>query len=163
MEEHTPNDVDKKLETINKLLDEYEGKIGLPQTSFENKDAQKYLEMSRDQLEKITAEECAEAAYYLNNLSYHIQKAINRESAKLNWTNSTLKRYISDKVSQYRGSWEQQEMQAIKNDQYADRLNQVRVWSQLRIDRLSYITNNLKNLSDVLLNIQRAKLGKRNG
>ena len=163
MEENTSDDVDKKLQHIDKLLNEYESKVGLPKTSFENKEAQKYLEMSRDQLEQITPEECAEASYYLTNLAYHIQKSINRESSRLNWSDATLKRYISDKVSQYRGSWEQQEMQVIKNDPYADRLNQVKLWARLRIDRLSYITTNLKNLSDVLLNIQRAKLGKRNG
>ena len=56
----------EELETWDKLLDEYENRIGMPTYMEEvlpEDELQKYLTMSRDVLEKTTPEDCGPVSY----------------------------------------------------------------------------------------------------
>ncbi len=151
------------LEIIDRWLDEYERNIGLPDISNYTDTAQEYFNLTRNQLEKLSIEDCAHGAYILNNLALHIQRNINRENARSNWAKQRLKVYAADKVSQYRGSWEQQELQALKASSFGNKLLDLLTDITLRIDRLTFVSTNVRQLAESLTNIQRAKVGVRNG
>ena len=116
--------------------------------------------MPRQQMEKITVEECAEAALLLGGFSFYLQRSYNREIARVNWATSNLKKMISGREDQYRGSWDSQYCQAIKEDGYATKLDSIKTYAQQRADRLTYLATSVKNLSDLYINLQRSKINR---
>ena len=156
------NTAKERLGQIDSVLDEYESNLGLPSYSgdFHDQSVKRYMGMPRQQMEKLTVEECAEAALLLGGFSFYLQRSYNREIARVNWASSSLKRMMSGKESQYQGSWDSQYYQAVKQDGYACKLDSIRVYAQQRADRLTYLASSVKNLSDLFVNLQRAKISK---
>lgn len=144
------------------VLDEYEKSIGLPQysiTSLSEEELNTYLTMGRDQLEKLSPEDCAQISYRLGQFSFHIQRTINREIARHNWSEENIKETIADEINNYKGyGYIEKSLQAIKHNDKASSLNSIKKYAKQRIDRLSYIANSLNNLSNILLSIQKTKV-----
>ena len=163
----TTNTAKEELHNWDNLLDEYENSIGLPvynADALPESDLQQYLSMSRDKLEKLGPQDCAEIAYTLGQFSFHIQRTANRETARLNWADETIKEVIADDINNYKGyGYVEKSMQAIKHNEKANKLNRIKKYAKQRVDRLCYLSNSIKNLSDILLSIQRAKMVKQNG
>ena len=63
----TENTAKERLEKLDEILDSYETDLGIPKYTkeFYDDSTQQYLELSRDQIEKLTPENCAEAALLL--------------------------------------------------------------------------------------------------
>ena len=156
---NTASDQLKKLDSV---LDEYEKSLGIPEFADEFLDdsAKKYMSLSRSQIEKLTPSQCAEAALLLGSLSFHMQRAYNREVARVNWAKQTLKTTISGREQSYRGSWESQFNQAVGEDSYTRKIMQIQKYAQQRADRLTYLASSIKNISDIFLAVQRAKVMK---
>jgi hypothetical protein len=154
----------EELNEWDNLLDEYENGLGLPKYSnncLPENELNEYLHMSRDQLEKLTPEDCAQISYRLGQFSFHIQRTINREIARYNWVEETIKEVISDEVNNYKGyGYIEKSYQAIKHNDRAISLNKIKKYAKQRSDRLSYLANGIKNLSDILLSIQKIKVIK---
>jgi hypothetical protein len=152
----------EQVESWDNILDEYENSIGLEKyrpNIFEETELQNYLTMNRDMLEKLTPEDCAQIAYRLGQFSFHVQRTINREIARYNWAEETIKDVIADEVNNYKGyGYLEKSLQAIKNNDKAIALNKIRKYAKQRSDRLQYLAGNIKNLSDILLSIQKIKL-----
>jgi len=158
----TKDTAKERLEQIDSVLDEYEGKLGIGCYSedFHDQSVKKYMSMPRQQMEKLTVEECAEAALLLGGFSFYLQRSYNREMARANWATSNLKKMISGRESQYSGSWDSQYYQAIKEDAYASKLDNIKTYAQQRADRLTYLATSVKNLSDLYINLQRSKINR---
>ena len=152
----------ERLEQIDSVLDEYESNLGLGAHTgdFHDQSVKTYMNMPRQQMEKLTVEECAEAALLLGGFSFYLQRSYNREVARVNWASSNLKKTIAGREGQYSGSWESQYHQAIKEDRYTSKLDAIRVYAQQRADRLTYLASSVKNLSDLFTNLQRAKINR---
>lgn len=152
----------EELNHWDSILDEYENGIGLPIYNAEalpSSELNQYLTMSRDELEKLNPEDCAQISYRLGQFSFHIQRSINREIARHNWAEETIKEVIADDINNYKGyGYVEKSYQAIKHNEKASSLNNIKKYAKQRSDRLSYLANNIKNLSDILLSIQRNKV-----
>ncbi len=161
------NNAKEELQHWDDLLDEYEKSISLSSykaESLNEADLQSYFQMSRDMLEKLSPQDCAEIAYVLGQFSFHIQRTSNRENARFNWADETIKEVIADEINNYKGyGYVEKSMQAIKHNEKAHKLNRIKKYARQRVDRLCYLSNSIKNLSDILLSIQRAKMVKQNG
>ena len=144
------------------LLDQYEQNLGLPLYSealFSDQELQHYLSMSRDVLEKLTPEQCGEIAYRLGQFSFHIQRTINRENARFNWAEETIKEIIANDINNYKGyGYVEKSLQAIKNNSKASSINKIKKYAKQRSDRLCYLANCIKNLSDIIISIQKNKV-----
>ena len=161
MDQQNKHALIEKMDRIDTILDDYESGIGLAtyQNEFANTNtAYAYMNMSRDQIEKMDIEGCAEAAYILGSLSFHLQRSINRETARLNWAKSTIKEIICKKSAQYTGAWGNQDMQATLDNDASRKLHDIQKYCQQRIDRLTYLATSTKNMSDLFINLQRAKV-----
>lgn len=161
MDKENKHPIIDRMHNIDRVLDEYESStgIGLYNENFPNADtAEKYLTMSRDVIEKLDIEECAIAAYILGSLSFHVQRTINRETARVNWAKSNIKEIICSKSSSYSGAWSNQDMQATLDNDVSRKLHEIEKYAQARIDRLTYLSNSIKNMSDLFINLQRAKV-----
>lgn len=145
-----------------KVLDDYEKSIGLgsyKQDAFPEDELNKYFQMSRDELEKITPEMCGEISYRLAQFAFHVQRSINREIARLNWADETIKETIADEINNYKGyGYIEKSLQAIKHNDKALSLNKIKKYAKQRSDRLQYLANSIKHLSDIILSIQKTKV-----
>lgn len=146
-----------------KVLDEYEKGIGLGAynqlTGFDENELNQYFTMSRDIIEKQTPEDCAQISYRLSQYALFMQRTLNREIARYNWADETIKETIADDINNYKGyGFVEKSLQAIKHNDHASALNKIKKYAKQRMDRLSYIANNIKHLSDILLSIQKTKV-----
>lgn len=144
------------------ILDEYENNIGLPKYNpsiISETELNSYLTMTRDEIEKLTPEDCGQISYRLGQFSFHTQRTINREQARYDWAEDTIKNVIADELNNYKGyGYIEKSMQAIKHNEKAGSLEKIRKYAKQRINRLSYIANSINNLSHILLNIQKLKV-----
>lgn len=155
----------EELQYWDNILDEYEKGIGIPQyleSSFEEKELQDYLTMNRNAIEKLSPDDCAQISMRLAQFAFHIQRTINREQARHNWAEETIKEVIANEINNYKGyGYVEKSYQAIAGNEKAFSLNKIKKYAKQRMDRLGFLANNIKNLSDILLSIQRNKV--RNG
>ena len=144
------------------VLDEYEQSIGFAlykDDALPSDELNTYLSMNRDSIEKLSPEDCAQISYRLGQFSFHIQRTVNREIARHNWADETLKDLIADEINNYKGyGYVEKAGQAIKHNEKANALNNIKKYAKQRSDRLSYLANSLKNLSDIMLSVQRSKV-----
>lgn len=153
----------EELQHWDKILDEYETTLQIPiyhsDGGVPSDEINLYLTMNRDAIEKLNPEDCAQIAYRLSQFAFHIQRNLNREIARYNWAEESIKEVISDEINNYKGyGYVEKSMQAIKHNDKANSINQIKKYAKQRIDRLSYLANNIKNLSDVILAVQKAKV-----
>jgi len=144
------------------ILDEYEQSIGLAEYKEDvlgSDELNIYLTMNRDSIEKLGPEDCAQISYRLGQFAFHIQRTVNRELARFNWADEIIKETIADEINNYKGyGYLEKSGQAIKHNDKASSLNKIKVYAKQRSDRLSYLANGIKNLSDILLSIQKTKV-----
>ena len=153
----------EQVDEWDKILDEYESSIGLGQykniNCFEDSELNYYFTMSRDIIEKLTPEDCAQISYRLSQYAFFLQRTLNREIARFNWAEETIKETIADELNNYKGyGFIEKSLQAIKHNEKAFALNKIKKYAKQRMDRLSYLANNIKNLSDVILSVQKTKV-----
>jgi hypothetical protein len=153
----------EELQHWDKILDEYEKSISLPEynvgSAVAESEINTYLSMSRDEIEKLTPEDCAQISYRLAQFAFFLQRSLNREIARHNWADETIKETISDEINNYKGyGYVEKSLQAIKHNDKAQSLNNIKKYAKQRIDRLSYLANSIKNLSDIILSIQKTKV-----
>lgn len=150
-----------RMQKLEKMLDEYEGRIGLSQFQEQGEDSVKeYLSMTRAQMEKLSPIDCAEIAIALGGFSFYLQRCFNRENARVDWASSVLKQIVSGKEQQFRGSWESQFSQAVSNDGYASKILKLKNYAQQRANRITYLASSCKHMSELYKNLQLAKAMK---
>lgn len=144
---------------LDNMLDEYEKSLSLPKfVEIKNNEVIKYLNIKKELMEKMSIQECAEAALILGSFSFYLQRSYNREYAKAQWADQKIKEIISGKENQYRGSWESQYYQAIRENKVTERLLNAKKHAEARCNRLNYLANNVKHMSDLYINMQKAKV-----
>ena len=152
----------EEVQYWDKILDEYEHSLGMSQYSAANMpeaELNQYTTMSRDEIEKLNPEDCAQIAYRLAQFAFHIQRTLNREIARYNWAEETVKETIADEVNNYKGyGYIEKAGQAIKHNEKASGLNSIKKYAKQRMDRLSYLANSIKHLSDIILSVQKTKV-----
>jgi hypothetical protein len=153
----------EQVEHWDKILDEYESSIGLGHYSevhsFTESELNNYFTMSRDMVEKLMPEDCAQISYRLAQYAFFLQRTLNREIARHNWAEESIKETIADEINNYKGyGFLEKSLQAIKHNDKATNLNKIKKYAHQRMDRLSYLANSVKNLSDIILSVQRTKI-----
>lgn len=153
----------EQVEYWDKILDEYESSIGLVKYSenhsFNEDEYNNYFAMSRDMIEKLTPEDCAQISYRLAQYAFFLQRTLNREIARHNWAEESIKECIADEINNYKGyGFLEKSLQAIKHNDKAEALNRIKKYAKQRIDRLSYLGGSIKNLSDIILSVQKTKV-----
>ena len=158
----TPSTTSEQVKHWDDILDEYESSVGMPSYDAnleQAKEYQEYFTMGRNVIEKLTPEDCAQISYRLAQFGFYIQRTLNREIARYNWAEETIKEVIADEINNYKGyGYIEKSTQAIKHNDKAYSLNKIRKYAKQRSDRLNYLSSSIKNLSDILLSIQKTKV-----
>lgn len=149
----TPRD---KMAQVDAWLDEYESSIGLPKYNENQISAEvsKYLSMGIAEFGKMTPTQCAEIAAFIVLSSFHIQRSYNREVSHVTWADDILRLGVAGKTENYRGSFMQQENQAIKEDDYLFKVSRIKTHAKQRSERLAFLSNTLHKFADKLENLQ---------
>lgn len=146
------NDVKTKSDDIQKLLDEFETKVGLPKLSFTPESP--YLEWDKARMQKATNEELYDAMVCLPSYSFNLQRYINKYQSQITWAKSNLKIVMGEESRQYTQWYEDNCNCIIANNEYAKGLHKLIMHSQMVIDRLAYLPAKIdwltKELNSVL-------------
>lgn len=150
------------LETRDIILDDYEyNTVKLPKFANgpgEAEELERYLIMSRNELESTSAAEAGYIAYRLAQFAFHIQRAQNRELARVGWAENEIELTIAPELNNYKGyGYKEKAGQAIKENSHASILNKIKIYAKQRADRLNYQATGLKNLADIMRSIQMNK------
>lgn len=143
---------------IEKVLAEYKKSLGIVIRG--NPEAEKFLNLSINDLRHMDAEQCAEAAVTLSQLSLYIQNEYNKHQRKLQWADENIKSLAAPHLHQYGDQWVPHDVKIkrfIRDNITATKLQQIKVEAQMRIDELSYIPHRIDSLSKTLLELTQSK------
>lgn len=154
--------VDRKVAKAEAALDDFERSIGLPPFGLGLPDtrgeAKSLLEMTPDRLRKMTAIECGESAFILEQFATHLQRALNRLQSRAKMADEAIRKLIRGKLKAQAGySFEERRLQAIHGDAAAQEWETIRVQAQLKIERLSYLASKVNQQADRLGSLQFSK------
>lgn len=152
----------EQLEQRDALLDEYEKNIGVSkfQAPGEPEELEVYLNMDRQVMEGMSSEECGYIGARLAQFAFHIQRAQNRELARVSWAKNEIKMCIATELDSVNGyGYEEKYYKCVKANDHARKLNQIMIYAQQRADRLNFVSNGLKTLGDAIKSIKFAKIG----
>ncbi len=132
--------VEDKLGKFEKRIDDIELKVGLNHI-VHNPEAERLLSLSEIELDKMTADECAQAKYTVLQYALTIQKNINRAMAIKNWCERNINVIIAKEFGSLNEFMKMDiKRQTIINiNTYANRLAEISEGQQIVIDSLSYI------------------------
>jgi len=156
-QESSQNTAKQRLDFIEGKLKEFEsdnglGAIVIPKVSDE------YMNLTKEEMKALSVEDLYYGIYALNSLSAAIQKAENAEKSRISWVESELPHLLSKVVSNYKAySYQERLHAAIKDNDYTDKLYQIKCWSQQRLDRLSYMSTRINGISNSLLEIAKSR------
>ena len=147
----------KVLDDLEKIIQEYEN--SLISTPHYNEDYEKYIKLTRQQIELMEHQECFAASYLINQQILFIQRNINRDSARIKWCIATTNALCASHWNDY-DQFTKSEIKTqliIKDNDFLQKVQKVKNIAEQRIERFSNITINLKYMSDVLTEIGKSK------
>jgi hypothetical protein len=152
---------DEELTLSQEKLDEFEESIGLVNPVGFKPEVSQYFKMNSAALQKLSREQCGEAAYELAQYSYWVQQTLNRENSKLAWADATLKVHIGKNSKRYRNdkyiSYEEVQNLVIADNSYAHSLFSLKMKAKLRIERLSQLATKIEFMSKTMQSLQYRK------
>lgn len=151
---------EQTADKMDESLDKFELGIGIPK--MKETDVAQYLNMNAETLNRLTAEECAEGAYLLNQEALYVQRTINKYKAHMDWANSRIMRAIAGDIENHGGRFTRDDarrVMAIKSNSAAQELQVIVDRAERVIARLSYVPNHLTKIASVLLDYRYTKMG----
>ncbi len=95
--------------------------------------------------------------------AFYLQRIHNKERARFSWAANHLNKEVSKRIHEYDPYLKYPNKVALiaKNDSYVRDIYKVYIYAKQRIDRLTYLSNSVKDMGDTLLSMQRAKISMR--
>lgn len=159
MERPDTQSLDEKIKKVDAFLTKYAEERCI----FENKklnieEVKGYLQMDRNELRALSAEDCGEISYIVCQLALEIQREVNKQNAMEKWANAQIDKTIADTISNYKiYNYEGQRQAAIKDNEYARKCLEVKVNAGIRVVDLESMAYQVKNLGSILLDIRHTK------
>ena len=146
-----------KFEKAEQILEDFETSIGLPPNKMSISlldEAQELLALSREDRERLTCEECAEAALTLSQYAAHISRACQREEQRMVFAEDESDRIIAPfitNISAY-GKWEKR-LSLLANNKEAQSFESMRKEAQAKYKRLLYFSQRVDKVADAYRNL----------
>jgi len=154
------NSAKDRLAAVDKVLDEYESSIGLPdsQAPATAGEINGYLTMNRDHIEKLSGEDCAQIELRLRQYIFYLRRMRNREVARAGWSTRILNDVACadpnyDKYKKH----EVNVALVCRENSYAQKLAAILRYAEQRASRLYGMADDLKFMAGTLENNRRAK------
>ncbi len=143
-----------------RTLDAWERSMGLPADcpAAVEVEATRLLQLDPDSLRVMTAAQCGEAAYSLELFALYLQKAANREQARLTRADERLARILPPLLSQRREYMlEERRLHAVAASPEARAVDALRAEARIRLDRLAYLASRVSALARILTELQKTR------
>jgi hypothetical protein len=117
------------------------------------------LDLSREDIHRLSSEECGEISYDISTFGFNVQRVLNRQLSYLHWLESKISLAIAGELQSYEGyySFDQRKAVAIINNQYAKQLEDLRISVQMKVDTLSSLPFQINQISKCLIETQISK------
>lgn len=144
--------LEKKVEELN----QWENKLGLPDQPF--------LEICQEDLAKLSAEQTGELAGEVSLYGILLQKEVSKQTAFASFLEDKIKLAIANELNSYEGYYnaEQRKYVAIANNEYAKKMEEIRINTKLKVDLLSSLPYQLNQFQKSLIELQQTKRQKEN-
>ncbi len=147
----------EKISKLDEMIHKFHAFAELPEQTSKHS-VSDYLNMSRTEIEALTAEGAAGAALELSLYGYHLQKVSNKNRARMKWCESELKRVFGELSRTYNlYSYEEKKNAIIHDNEYATKLHSFIMECSARDESLYGVALQLKAICDALKGIQYAK------
>ncbi|MFA5669980.1 MAG: hypothetical protein WC967_12095 [Balneolaceae bacterium] len=154
--------LEKQKEEIEKGIDEYRKRVGLPDFSkINNNRVREILSFSITDIKKMTTDEMAESCFILSQYALIIQLFINYEKRSADWAENKLIHLegirMNNMVDRF---YERGEKSKIirANDKFGKILTEMKEGCEAKITQLSYIPKHIQSIADRLNEIKMGKL-----
>ena len=158
---HTMDKMKKALE----VLDDYEKEIGLPkhESPGTEEELNNYFTWDRSMIEQLSAEALSACSYRLAQFSFYVQRESNRETARMKWAKHELDDAVVGQLDDYDKfmKFEMKVVAVCRDNSYANALRKIMNKAEQRVDRLTYLSSGIKNLSDNMKHARAIKVAKR--
>jgi hypothetical protein len=144
-------------------LDAWEASLGLPASCPQavEVEATRLLTIAPEVVRAMSAVALGEAVYCLEQFAFFLQKAANREQARVRWAEENLRRLLGPLLGRQQAySYEERRMLALAGNASARELDRLRVEAQTRLDRIQYQSRRIEGLARALLALQQTKRGR---
>ena len=153
--------LDERWEQVEKALKQFEVAVGLG--SLAPTAVDRWINITPLLLNKLSEQECAEGAYLLVQEATFVQSQINVLQSKIDWCNrkinSIIAPIIKNQITRYMEN-ELKRAYAVKQDDVAERLQQIADEASSYHSRLLYLPNSLRAQADKLTKYQEIKRGQ---
>ena len=146
----------QKLDVRDKVLDDFEKKLGLPKNIVpgSEEELQGYLTMDRTEIEAYSSDELRSISIRLAQYSIYIQRVVNRCKAIFAWSSSEFYKITANDMLQFNGDKflpkETKLALVAKKNLSARELEDINLYAQQTIDRLNELASGIKNLSYII-------------
>lgn len=149
--------VEKEWEQVEAALQQFEQRIGIG--GLAATDLDDWLTLDVKQLDKISAEECANASLLLSQEATYIQSQLNSLQSKMDWCKRRIDRIIAPILRQSTRYMDAdcKRSLAITQDDVAEKLNSVYNETASYHARLTYLPNSLRAQADKFTKLQDIK------
>lgn len=146
---------------ISTMLKDYESLCGIPDNKLPGpkEEIQNYLTMPRAEMKGLNIEDCAEISYRLAQYSLYVQRLMNVEKGILKWAEHKLLEAVSSESQQY-DKYIKHEVKVrliAKENGHVKQLLDLINYATQTCTRLEYFAGDIKELSHVVTELQRAK------
>lgn len=151
---------EKAIDSLMARLDEFANDKRLFNVTVDN-EIEILLDVSRDRLKTLEAEECGEDAALLAKYAYYIQGLSNTESIALHFAEESLKKIVMANYKAAKGSaymkYEEVEGLIVASNEAAAEYNRLRVLAKARKEKFAYLANRVQFVAETYLNLQQSK------
>jgi hypothetical protein len=145
-------------EKINKLDNDLDRFLA---DTYDNPKITEYLNYTGTEIRSLTPERCTEIKVELSVYNWHIQKAINKNEARLKWCEAELDKVLGQLSSDYGTSfWGERKLKIISDNSYAAKLYDYITIFKTRQCALAHHTLLIKNIADDISRVGFSKLNK---
>jgi hypothetical protein len=140
-------------------IDRWSKAIGIREVKISD-DIEEALNLDGSRLDSLTYAQCHKYAYDLYSYSNHLESMLSAEKVKLQWADESIWYIIANKISQYGGQyakWQEKYYNCVRENPLASEILKIKNNAQARVETLQAKVDNIKKLSDILLNLARRK------
>ena len=153
------NRVDERIQEVESLLLQYQKSLGIA-PPLHTSDIGKYLNMTIEQIRKMSPEECAEASFAIAQQALYVQQETNKHNQRINWAKTNINMMVTQHIDQYGSKYtpfESRKILAIKDNEYTSKLYELATRAQQVVDMLAYVPSKIKFIADMLSEYKRTK------
>lgn len=151
---------DERIRKLEETINSFINTRGL-EAREPSEETKKYLNLSRDDIIRMSIDECAEAIYLLAQFAFFLELSYNKEISRANWAEANIKIMVAPCIHDYQGySFEERKLQAIHAGEITTKLEKFRVDSKLNADLLQNVSRRVEYMSKTINDIKFSKMRK---